>query len=100
MMQLHQDKEKFENKDIKIIVICPEREDKIRKFLDKEPLDLTFVSDPTHTLADNYNQQVKLFKLGRMPAQILINQDGNKVLEHFANSMADIIENEEILAKV
>ncbi len=100
MVQLHQEKEKFAEKNTKIIVICPENEEKIKKFLAKEPIDLDFVADPTHALADRYNQQVKIFKLGRMPAQILINKDKKIVFEHFANGMKDIIENDEMLKKL
>ncbi len=100
MMQLHQDNNQFIEKGIKVIVICPEKEEKIKKFLTKKPMELTFIADPTHTIADHYNQQVSIFKLGRMPAQILIDQNGNKVFEHFAKSMTDIVENEKILAIV
>ncbi len=96
MVQLHQDREKFKEKGIKIIVVCPENEEKIKKYLDKEPLDLVFVADPTHTLADFYKQQVKIFKFGRLPAQILLDKDRNTVFEHFATSMKDVVENERV----
>ncbi len=97
MVQLHEDKEKFEEKKIKVIAICPESEEKIKKFLNKQNLDLTFVADPSHSLAKSYNQQVSIFKLGRMPAQILLDKEGKRFFEHYSNSMMDIIKNEQIL---
>ena len=45
-----------------------------------------------------YGQQVNLFKLGRMPAQVLIDKAGVARFVHYGHSMSDIPENEEILA--
>ncbi len=95
-MQLHKDKHEFEKRSIKVVVICPEKLNNIHKFLSSEFLDLEFVSDPKHILANKYNQQVKILKLGRLPAQIILDKNGKKVFEHFANSMRDIVENHKI----
>ncbi len=97
MVQLHQDKEKFDEKKIEVIAICPENEEKIKKFLRKQNLDLTFIADPSHNLAKSYKQRVSIFKLGRLPAQILLDKEGNRIFEHYSNSMSDIMENEQIL---
>ena len=43
-------------------------------------------------------QQVKLLKLGRMPAVLLIDKVGQIRYRHYANSMRDIPPNDEILA--
>jgi peroxiredoxin Q/BCP len=45
-----------------------------------------------------YGQELSLFKLGRMPAQLLIDKQGVVRFVHYGHSMADIPENEEILA--
>ncbi len=53
--------------------------------------------DPAHTVLKLYGQEVKIFKLGRMPAQMLIDRSGTLRYVHYGHSMADIPPNEEIL---
>jgi hypothetical protein len=45
-----------------------------------------------------YGQQVSLFKLGRMPAQVLVDRDGVARFVHYGHSMSDIPRNAEVLA--
>ena len=45
-----------------------------------------------------YGQEVNLFKLGRMPAQVLIDKAGSVRFCHYGHDMSDIPENREILA--
>ncbi len=45
-----------------------------------------------------YGQEVNLFKLGRMPAQVLIDKAGMARFVHYGHNMQDIPPNEEILA--
>ncbi len=99
MMQLHHDIDKFEKKKIKIVAICPEKLSSVEKFFNENKLSFDLISDPNHMLADRYNQQVKILKLGRMPAQIILKENSEIELKHFANSMKDIVENDEILSK-
>jgi peroxiredoxin Q/BCP len=54
--------------------------------------------DPTHSVLKLYGQEVSLFKLGRMPAQVLIDKAGVARFVHYGHSMSDIPKNEEILA--
>jgi hypothetical protein len=49
--------------------------------------------DPRHTVADLYKQQVKLIKLGRMPALLVVDKEGLIRYEHYGDSMQDIPEN-------
>jgi peroxiredoxin Q/BCP len=48
-------------------------------------------------VADVYNQQVNLRKLGRMPALLVVDKDGIIRYEHYGDSMQDIPENSVIL---
>ncbi len=100
MLQLQEDIKKFASKKIKVVVVCPERVGAVEKF--KAINDTTFdmVSDHTHQLAKEYGQQFKLLKLGRMPAQLLIDKSGALIFKHYAQSMKDIVENQEILKLV
>ncbi len=45
-----------------------------------------------------YGQEVKLFKLGRMPAQVLIDRAGVARYVHYGHDISDIPANDEILA--
>jgi peroxiredoxin Q/BCP len=53
--------------------------------------------DPEHTVAKLYGQQVKLLKLGRLPAQLVIDKEGLIRFVHHGKSMADIVENDTII---
>ena len=44
-----------------------------------------------------YGQKVNLFKLGRMPAQMLVDKEGVLRFIHYGHSMKDIPENSEML---
>jgi peroxiredoxin Q/BCP len=48
-------------------------------------------------VSKRFGQQVKLLKLGRMPAQLVIDKKGLIRFVHYGNSMSDIAENEKIL---
>ena len=45
-----------------------------------------------------YGQEVNLFKLGRMPAQVLIDKSGLARYAHYGHDMQDIPDNAELLA--
>jgi hypothetical protein len=73
----------------------------------KEPLCLVYLStnlpfiglpDPKASVLKLYGQVVNLFKLGRMPAQVLIDKAGGARFVHYGHSMSDIPSNQEILA--
>ncbi len=100
MVQLHQDIKKFQDKKIRVVAICPESQERIEKYLAKESLDFDLVSDSDHQLADCYGQQVKVLKLGRMPAQLVLDGKGHRIVEHYARNMTDILENQQILETV
>jgi peroxiredoxin len=48
-------------------------------------------------VADQYYQEVNLFKLGRMPALFVIDQTGLIRYAHYGDSMSDIPTNQEVL---
>jgi len=55
-------------------------------------------ADPKHVIANLYGQKVKLLKLGRMPALMVIDKEGKIRYQHYGDSMSDIPSNEEILS--
>ena len=97
MAQLRQDYARFEEHDAAIVVVGPEDAAAFAKYWKKEELPFTGLPNPDHTVLKLYGQEVNLFKLGRMPAQVLIDKQGIARFVHYGHAMSDIPENEEIL---
>ncbi len=96
MMQLHQDYEKFKTMDTQIIVIGPEKAPAFGDYFRKNELPFIGIPDETQKVLKLYGQKVNLFKLGRMPGQMLIDKTGELRFVHYGHSMKDIPQNEEI----
>jgi len=47
-----------------------------------------------------YGQEIKLFKLGRMPAQVLVDKLGVARFVHYGHDMTDIPPNKEVLGLI
>jgi peroxiredoxin Q/BCP len=100
MAQLRQDYQHFEKLNTEIVVVGPEDAEAFRKYWEKEKLPFVGLPDPEHKVLKLYGQQVKLFRMGRMPAQMLIDQSGVLRYVHYGHSMEDIPSNEEIMKLV
>ena len=98
MTQLRQDHERFKAADTAIVVIGPEKARSFRAYWQKNGLEFVGLPDPKHEVLKLYGQEVNLFKLGRMPAQVLIDRNGIARFVHYGHSMSDIPANDEILA--
>ena len=98
MAQLRQDYAEFVEQDAVIVVVGPENEKGFRKYFADNDLPFIGLPDPKHTVLKRYGQEVNLFKLGRMPAQVVIDKAGTARYAHYGHSMQDIPENQEILA--
>lgn len=97
MMQLRQDYSLFQNQDTIIVAVGPEKRDVFAKFWQENKMPFIGISDSEHKIADLYRQQVNILKLGRMPAQMLIDKKGILRYLHYGRSMKDIPANQEIL---
>jgi peroxiredoxin len=97
MAQLRQDYAQFTALEVEIIVVGPEDADAFRKFWANENLPFTGLPDPKASVLKLYGQEVNLFKLGRMPAQVIIDRSGMVRYVHYGHAMSDIPENEELL---
>lgn len=97
MAQLRQDYDLFHTEETEIIVVGPETVQAFEKYFSKNDLPFVGLPDPKHTVLKRYGQEIKLFKLGRMPAQVVIDKDGIARYAHYGHSMSDIPKNSEIL---
>jgi len=98
MAQLRQDYPQFVARGIAVVVVGPEDTRVFAAYWQKESLPFIGLPDPTHSVLKLYGQEVNLFKLGRIPAQVLIDKVGVARVVHYGHSMSDIPKNEEILA--
>jgi peroxiredoxin Q/BCP len=97
MVQLHQGYGEFEQRDTEIVVVGPEKKEAFADFWARSGLPFIGLPDPRHTVLKRFGQEVNLFKLGRMPAQVLIDKEGTVRFAHYGHSMTDIPPNQEIL---
>ena len=97
MAQLRQDYDKFVKLDTEIIVAGPEKAEAFKDYWEKEKLPFIGLPDPEHKVLKKYGQEVSLFKLGRMPAQVMVDKSGKVRFVHYGHSMADIPENKELI---
>ncbi len=97
MAQLRHDFAKFEAENTVVLVVGPENEKAFAKYWKENDLPFIGLPDPKHSVLKLFGQEVKLFKLGRMPAQVIIDKEGIARYAHYGHSMSDIPENEELL---
>lgn len=97
MAQLRQDYAQFTAQDTEVIVVGPENAGAFRKYWTDAELAFIGLPDPRHTVLKRYGQEVNLFKLGRMPAQVIVDKSGIARYAHYGKSMADIPSNQLLL---
>jgi peroxiredoxin len=98
MAQLRQDYAQFVARDIEVVVVGPEDAEAFAAYFVKESLPFIGLPDPKASVLKLYGQEVNLFKLGRMPAQVLIDKAGVARYVHYGHNMTDIPKNDELLA--
>ncbi len=97
MAQLRQDHAQFQARQAEIVVVGPENREAFERYWTREKLPFVGLPNPRSTILKQYGQEVKLFKLGRMPAQLIIDRHGTVRYVHYGHSMSDIPPNEELL---
>lgn len=100
MAQLRQDYQMFIDRNTEIIAIGPEGVEQFTDWWHSHQMPFTGIADPENVIAKMYRQQVKLLKLGRMPASLLIDKSGKIRYAHFGESMSDIPDNQQILSLI
>lgn len=94
MRRAYQD---FVKLDTEVIVVGSEGAESFRRLWKEEDLPFVGLPDPQHLIQNLYGQEVKPLKLGRMPAQVLVDKSGTVRYIHYGHSMADIPSSKEIL---
>lgn len=97
MAQLRQDYHEFSRRGAEIIALGPDGPRAYQRFWESENMPFVGVPDIKSKIADEYYQEVNLLKLGRMPAVFVIDKNGMIRYKHYASSMSDIPDNNEII---
>ncbi len=97
MAQLRQDYDQFLAHQATVIVVGPESPKAFENYWKSNDLPFTGLPDPKASVLKLYGQEVNLFKLGRMPAQVIVDREGMVRYVHYGHSMSDIPANDELL---
>lgn len=97
MAQLRQDFVEFEKRQTAILVVGPEKAPAFARYWKKHNLPFIGLPDPAHSVLKTYGQEINLFKMGRMPAQVLVDKTGAARYIHYGHSMSDIPKSAELL---
>jgi peroxiredoxin Q/BCP len=100
MAQLRQDIDEFVERDTAVLVLGPEDAEEFAEYFTEHELPFTGLPDPEHSVLKLYGQQIKLFKFGRMPAQVLVDKAGIARFVHYGHDMRDIPKNQEMLTLI
>lgn len=98
MAQLRHDHQEFVDRQAVILVLGPENAQAFATYWQENDLPFIGLPDPKASVLKLYGQEVNLFKLGRMPAQVVVDLQGTARYVHYGHAMSDIPENAEMLA--
>jgi peroxiredoxin len=94
---LRDDYKKFLDRGVEILAVGPNSQVMFEEYWQKENIPFIGLADADHRVARMYKQEVKLFKLGRMPLSCVVDQKGYIRFAHYGASMQDIPSNAELL---
>ncbi|RPI84601.1 MAG: thioredoxin peroxidase [Chloroflexi bacterium] len=100
MAQLRQDYKELQSHQIEVLVVGPENASAFENYWRENELPYIGLPDPKSSVLKLYGQEVNLFKLGRMPAQVLVDKQGTARFVHYGKSMSDIPGPKEILSSL
>ncbi len=100
MAQLRDNHNEFVELDTVILVIGPENGKAFQTYWTKNKLPFVGIPDPKHKVLKLYGQEVNLFKLGRMPAMVIVDKMGMARFVHYGHAMSDIPSNQDVLQTI
>ncbi|MBM3120568.1 MAG: redoxin domain-containing protein [Chloroflexi bacterium] len=96
MAQLRHEVDEFLKRGAQIVVVGPEEPEAFARYFQENDLPFIGLPDPRHGVLKQFGQEVNLFKLGRMPAQVVVDRQGTARFIHYGHSMEDIPSNGEL----
>lgn len=100
MAQLRQDYDEFRKRQTVILALGRDSREAFERYWQEHDLPFTGLPDPQAKVLKKYGQEVNLFKLGRMPAQLIVDKAGIARYVYYGHEMSDIPENAELFALI
>jgi peroxiredoxin Q/BCP len=94
---LRQDYGEFVKRNTTIIALGPDGPNSFKRYWTENELPFIGCADIKSKVAAGYQQEVNWFKMGRMPALLVIDKNGLIRFSQYGESMQDIPTNEEVL---
>jgi peroxiredoxin len=98
--QLRENYSRFVKKDSEILIIGPDGPRAFKKYWEEQKMPFPGCADIGSKVADAYFQEVNILKLGRMPAEFIIDLNGTIRYSYYGESMSDIPPVEDILKTI
>jgi peroxiredoxin len=89
--------QEFVKRGIEILVVGPDGPRAFKRYWEDEKMPFPGCADIGSKVADTYQQEVNIFKFGRMPADIIIDRTGIIRYMHYGESMSDIPQIQQLL---
>jgi peroxiredoxin len=83
-----------------ILVIYPDRPERIRKYWEQENLPFPGFADSENLVASLFQQNANLYRKGRLPSVILVDREGRIRYRYDGASAPDIPSNETLFAEL
>lgn len=99
MAQLRQFNNEFEKRGIQVLVVGPDGPKAFQRYWQENQMPFPGLADIRSKVADRYAQEVNLLKLGRMPAQFIVDPQGIVRFVHYSENMSDIPVEEQVLTE-
>ena len=96
MARLRDEYAQFTSRGAEILAVGPNPMAVFKQYWMNENIPFIGLPDPDHKVASLYRQQVKLFRLGRMPLNCVVDAAGYIRFVHYGASMQDIPTNAEL----
>ena len=82
--------QEFEKRGVEVLIIDPDGPRAFKRYWEEEKMPFPGCADIDSKVADTYQQEVNILKLGRMPAEIIIDRTGIIRYFHYGELMSDI----------
>ncbi len=100
MAQLRNASEEYAKSNTLILIVGPESAEAFKVMWEDEKIPFIGLPDPAYSVLKTYGKQAGLFKMGRVPTQILIDKQGFIRYVHFGHASSDMPSNTEILSLI
>lgn len=100
MARLRDGYSEFTSRGAEILAVGPRNAETFQRYWKNEAIPFVGLPDPDHRVAQMYQQEVNLFKSGRMPLLCILDRSGYIRYVRYGASMRDIPSNEELLGVI